>query len=220
MTLMRAAICTDYGPPEVLVVTKVDKPQPRADEVLVRVHGSTVSSSDWFIRSGIPHESLFSRMMMRLMIGLRRPRHQILGLIVAGEVVEVGTAVTRFGVGDRVHAFTKFHLGGYAEYACLRETSTVGLAPDGLSYDEVAAITFGGLLALHYLRKGGVKPGIQVLIYGASGGVGTAAVQLAHHLGAEVTAVCGPGNAELVGRLGADYVLDYTTTSVPPEGAC
>jgi len=219
MTLMTAAICTDYGPPEVLVVTKVDKPQPRADELLVRIHASTVNSSDWFIRSGIPDQPAFTRLMMRLMIGVRRPRHQILGLIVAGEVVEVGTAVTRFHVGDRVQAFTKFHLGGYAEYTCLRESSTVGLAPIGLSFAEVASITFGGLLAVHYLRRGAVKSGMQVLLYGASSGVGTAAVQLAKHAGAEVTAVCGSGNVELARGLGADHVLDYTTTAAPPAGA-
>jgi NADPH:quinone reductase-like Zn-dependent oxidoreductase len=219
MTLMKAAICTRYGPPEVLVVRDIDIPRPKRDEVLVRIHASTVNSSDWFIRSGIPNEPVFTRVMMKLMIGVRRPRGQILGLIVAGEVVEVGATVTRFRVGDRVYAFTKFRLGGYAEYTCLSESSTIGLAPTGLSFDEVAAITFGGLLALHDLRKGEVKPGIRVLLYGASSGVGTAAVQLAKHLGAEVTAVCGPENAELVRNLGADHVLDYTKASTLPEGA-
>ena len=219
MTLMKAAICTRYGPPEVLLVRDVEKPQPRADEVLVRIHASTVNSSDWFIRSGIPNEPAYARMMMKLMIGLRRPRRQILGLILAGEVVEIGASVKRFRVGDRVYAFTKFHLGGYAQYTCLREASTVALAPTGLSFDEVAAIAFGGLLALHYLRKGGVKRGMQVLLYGASSGVGTAAVQLAKHFGAEVSAVCGTENAELVRSLGADHVLDYTKASTPPQGA-
>ena len=219
MTLMKAAICTRYGPPEVLVVTEVEQPRPRADEVLVRIHASTVNSSDWFIRSGIPNEPARMRLMMKLMIGVRRPRRQILGLIVAGEVVEAGAKVTRFHVGDRVWAFTKFHLGGYAEYTCLREASTVDLAPAGLSFDEVAAITFGGLLALHYLRKAGVKAGMRVLLYGASSAVGTAAVQLAKDRGAEVTAVCGTDNAELVRSLGADHVLDYTKTSTPPDGA-
>lgn len=216
---MKAAICTRYGPPEVLVVREVEKPEPNADEVLIRIHASTVNSSDWFIRSGIPNASAFARMMMRLMIGVRRPRHQILGLILAGEVVEVGATVTRFRVGDRVYAFTKFHLGGYAEFTCLREASTVGLAPTDLTFDEIAAITFAGLLALHYVRKGGVKPGMRVLLYGASGGVGTAAVQLATYFGAEVTAVCGPENAQLVRSLGADHMLDYTKASTPPEGA-
>ena len=195
---MKAAVCPRYGPPEVLVVREVEKPQPRADEVLVRIHASTVNSSDWFIRSGMPQAPAFTRLMMRLMIGMRRPRRQILGLILAGEVVEAGAAVKRFRVGDRVWAFTKFHLGGYAEYTCLREASTVGLAPAGLSFDEVAALAFGGLLALHYLRKAGVRPGMKVLLYGASSGVGTAAVQLAKHLGAEVTAVCSTENAALV----------------------
>lgn len=216
---MRAALCTRYGPPEVLRLADVERPRPKADELLVRVHATTVNSSDWFIRSGLPDAPAFTRMMMKLMLGVRRPRRQILGLIVAGEVVEVGARVARFHVGDRVYAFTKFHLGGYAEYTCLRESSTVGLAPSGLSFDEIAALPYGGLLALHYLRKGGVKPGMQVLLYGASSGVGTSAVQLAKHFGAEVTGVCGPANAELVRGLGADHVLDYTRDTTPPQGA-
>jgi alcohol dehydrogenase len=216
---MKAAICTGYGPPEVLLVKEVEKPQPKADEILVRIYASTVNSSDWFIRSGIPDAPAFTRMMMKLMIGVRRPRQPILGLIAAGEVVEAGAAVKRFHVGDRVYAFTKFHLGGYAEYTCLRESSTVGLAPTGLTYDEIAAIAYGGLLALDYVRKGGIKPGMQVLLYGASSGVGTAAIQLTKHFGAQVTAVCGPNNVELLRSLGADRVLDYTLTSRPPAGA-
>ncbi len=219
MTRMQAAVCLRYGPPEVLVIRQVEKPWPKADEVLVQIHASTVNSSDWFIRSGMPIAPVLTRLMMRLTLGLRGPRRQILGLIVAGEVVEVGAAVTRFHLGDRVWAFTKFHLGGYAEYTCLREGSTVGPAPTGLPYDDIAAIVFGGLLALHYVRKGGVTPGMKVLLYGASSGVGTAAIQLAKHFGAEVTAVCGPQNVELVRSLGADHVLDYTTASTPPAGA-
>lgn len=219
MTRMKAAICARYGPPEVLVVQEVERPTPRADEILVRVHASTVNSSDWFIRSGIPNQPASIRMMMKLMIGFRRPRHPILGLIVAGEVVEVGAAVQRFHPGERVYAFTKFHGGGYGEYTCLREASTVALAPTGFSFDEAAAIAYGGLLALHFLRKGGVKPGMQVLLYGASSGVGTAAVQLATSFGAAVTAVCGTANAALVRSLGAQHVLDYTKESAPPPGA-
>ncbi|MDP1825507.1 MAG: NAD(P)-dependent alcohol dehydrogenase [Archangium sp.] len=216
---MKAAICTRYGPPEVLHIEEVEKPRPRADELLVKVHASTVNSSDWFIRSGIPDSPVFTRMMMKLMIGLRGPRRKILGLIAAGEVVEVGALVKNFHVGDRVWAFTKFHLGSYAEYTCLRESSSVALAPTGLSFDEIAAIPYGGLLALHFLRKGGVKAGMHVLIYGASSGAGTAAIELAKHFGAEVTAVCGPGNVELVRSLGADHVLDYTRDATPPQGA-
>jgi alcohol dehydrogenase len=215
---MKAAICTAYGPPDVLRVQQVERPRPRRDEILVRIHASTVNSSDWFIRSGIPQAPAFIRIMMKLMMGIRRPRRRILGLIVAGEVVEAGARVTRFRPGDRVYALTKFHLGGYAEYTCLRESSTVGLAPGGLSFDELAAIPYGGLLALHYLRRGGVKAGTRVLLYGASSGVGTSAVQLAKDLGAEVTAVCGPANAELVRGLGADHVLDYTRRAAPPDG--
>ena len=218
-TSMRAAICTGYGPPEVLHVEQVERPRPKADEFLVRVRASTVNSSDWFVRSGIPDSPTLTRLMMKVMIGLRRPRQPILGLIAVGEVVEVGASVQRFHVGDRVWAFTKFHFGAYAEYTCLRESSSVGLAPAELSFEDLAAIPYGGLLALHYLRKGGVKPGMQVLLYGASSGAGTAAVQLAKHFGAHVTAVCGPDNAPLLRSLGADEVLDYTKESTPPEGA-
>ena len=216
---MRAAVCTGYGPPEVLHVEEVERPRPKADELLVRVRASTVNSSDWFVRSGIPNAPAFTRLMMKLMLGIRLPRRRILGLIAVGDVVEVGAGVKRFHVGDRVWAFTKFHFGGYAEYTCLRESSSVGLAPAGLSFEELAAIPYGGLLALHYLRKGEVKPGMQVLLYGASSGAGTAAVQLAKHFGAEVTAVCGPDNAQLLRSLGADHVLDYTRETAPPEGA-
>lgn len=216
---MRAAVCTGYGPPEVLHLETVERPRPKADELLVRIHASTVNSSDWFIRSGLPNAPAFTRMMMKLMIGLRRPRRRIIGLIAVGEVVEVGASVKRFHVGDRVWAFTKFHFGAYAEYTSLKESSSVGLAPTGLSYEEVAAIPYGGLLALHYLRKAAVKPGMQVLLYGASSGAGTAAVQLAKHFGAEVTAVCGSSNVELMRSLGADHVLDYTKVRAPPQGA-
>lgn len=215
---MRAAVCTGYGPPEVLHLETVERPQPRADELLVRIHASTVNSSDWFIRSGLPNAPAFTRMMMKLVIGLRRPRRRIIGLIAVGEVVEVGASVKRFHRGDRVWAFTKFHLGGYAEYTSLKESSSVGLAPAGLSFEDIAAIPYGGLLALHYLRKAAVKPGMQVLLYGASSGAGTAAVQLAKHFGAQVTAVCGPSNVELMRSLGADHVLDYTKVTAPPQG--
>lgn len=217
--LMRAAICTGYGPPEVLHLEKVERPRPKTDELLIRIRASTVNSSDWFIRSGLPSAPAFTRMMMKVMIGIRRPRRRIIGLIAVGEVEEVGAGVTRFHRGDRVWAFTKFHLGGYAEYTCVKESSSVGLAPGGLSFEDIAAIPYGGLLALHYLRKAEVKPGMQVLLYGASSGAGTSAVQLAKHFGAEVTAVCGPGNVELMRNLGADHVLDYTTQTAPPQGA-
>jgi NADPH:quinone reductase-like Zn-dependent oxidoreductase len=147
---------------------------------------------------------------MRLAIGITRPRRGIVGLVLAGEVQRTGNAVTRFRVGDRVVAFTELRLGAYAQYTCLPETSTMAAAPSHLTYEEAAAIPYGGLLALHYLRRGNIRRGQRVLVYGASGAVGTSAVQLAKHFGAEVTAVCGTTNVELVRSLGADAVMDYT----------
>jgi NADPH:quinone reductase-like Zn-dependent oxidoreductase len=215
---MKAAICARYGPPEVLELREVPDPVPRADEILVRVHASAVTSSDWFIRSAIPHAPITTRVAMRLLVGITAPRKRILGLILAGEVEEVGSSVTRFSVGSRVYAFTKFHFGAYAQYTCLRESSTVAIAPTDLSHAEAASIPYGGLLALHYLRKGRVGEGQKVLVYGASGGVGTSAVQLARHLGAQVAGASGPSNVELVRSLGAEPVIDYTATSaLAPE---
>jgi NADPH:quinone reductase-like Zn-dependent oxidoreductase len=215
---MRAVVCTRYGPPEVLRIEEVEQPSPRSGEVLIKIYASTVSSSDWFVRSGIPSSPLFTRMMMRLLVGFTRPRKRILGLVLAGQVVQTGGSVTRFHVGDRVYAFTKFHFGGYAQYTCLSETSTIGLAPSNLTYEEAVVIPYGGLLALHYLRKGGIGSGQRVLIYGASGAVGTSAVQLAKHVGAEVTAVCGTRNLDLVRSLGADATIDYMKQDAPSDG--
>ncbi|MCJ7726010.1 MAG: NAD(P)-dependent alcohol dehydrogenase, partial [Acidimicrobiia bacterium] len=156
---------------------------------------------------------------LRLVVGFTGPRQPILGLVLAGEVTETGGAVDRFAPGARVYAFTKFRLGGYAQYACLPDTVAIGHAPSNLSYEEAVAIPYGGLLALHFLRKAGVREGQRTLIYGASGAVGTSAVQIARHLGAEVTAVCGPANLDLVRSLGADAAIDYTKQHTLPAGA-
>jgi NADPH:quinone reductase-like Zn-dependent oxidoreductase len=216
---MKAAICPRYGPPEVLRIEEVARPAPARREVLVKIHASTVNSSDCFTRSGLAGGPVTMRMMMRLVVGFAGPRQPILGLVLAGEVAETGGAVERFRPGALVYAFTKFHLGGYAQYTCLPETATIGRAPSNLSYAEVAAIPYGGLLALHYLRRAGIREGQRTLIYGASGAVGTSAVQLARHFGAEVTAVCGPANLDLVRSLGADAAIDYTTQHTLPAGA-
>ncbi len=215
---MKAAVCTRYGPPEVLQLRDVEKSVPKNDEVLIKIHATTVTSSDWFIRSAIRSAPLAIQIMMRLLVGITRPRKSILGLVLAGEIEEIGKAVRRFRVGDRVYALTKFHFGSYAQYTCLPETSTMASAPSSLTYEEAAAIPYGGLLALHYLRKGNIRSGQQVLIYGASGAVGTSAVQLAKHFGAEVTAVCGTTNLELARSLGADTVIDYTKEHTPSGG--
>jgi NADPH:quinone reductase-like Zn-dependent oxidoreductase len=212
---MRAAVCTRYGPPEVLQLREVDKPVPRDDEVLIQIRATTVTSSDWFIRSALSSAPITTQILMRLVMGVTRPRKPILGLVLAGEIEETSKHLRRFRVGDRVYAFTKFRFGSYAQFTCLPETATMALAPSNLTYEEAAAIPYGGLLALHYLRKGTIRSGQQVLIYGASGAVGTAAVQLAKHFGTVVTAVCGTMNLELVASLGADAVIDYTKEHAP-----
>ena len=215
---MKAAVCTRYGPPEVLRIEEVERPVPKDEEVLVKIHASTVNSSDWFVRSGLRSGPLFMQMMLRLVVGFTGPRRRILGLVLAGEIEEAGRAVKQLRVGDRVYAFTMLHFGCYAQYTCLPATSTIGLAPANMSFEEAAALPYGGLLALHYLRKGNAHNGQRVLIYGASSAVGTSAVQLAKNFGTEVTAVCGPANLELARSLGADAVIDYTKEHAPSGG--
>lgn len=212
---MRAAVCTEYGAPEVLRVQEVATPVPGDRDALIRIRASSVSSSDCFVRSGGRPFPIVLRIAMRLALGVKRPRRPILGLVLAGEVAGTGAAVQRFRIGDRVYAFTEFRFGGHAEYACVPETAIIASAPRNATDDEAAAIPYGGLLALHYLRRGGIGSGQQVLVYGASGAVGTMAVQLAKHFGARVTAVSGPANLELVQSLGADSVLDYTKDDAP-----
>jgi len=218
-TTMKAAICPRYGPPEVLRIEEVARPSPHRREVLVKIHASTVNSSDCFTRSGLPGGPLTMRMMMRLVVGFTGPRQPILGLVFAGEVKEAGGAAERFRPGTRVYAFTMYHFGGYAQYTCLPETAIIGHAPSNLSYEEAAAIPYGGLLALHFLRRAGIREGLRTLIYGASGAVGTSAVQIARYLGAQVTAVCGPANLNLVRSLGAGVAIDYTKQHTLPAGA-
>jgi NADPH:quinone reductase-like Zn-dependent oxidoreductase len=216
---MRAVVCTRYGPPEVLQIRDVEKPVPGKKEALIRIRAAAVTSSDWILRSGAPSAPVAMRILMRLVIGVSRPRKGIVGLVLAGDIEDAGEAVTRFRAGDRVVAFTDLHLGAYAEYACLPETATMAAAPSNLTYEEAAAIPYGGLLALHYLNRGKIGSGQRVLVYGASGAVGTSAVQLARHFGAQVTAVCGTANLELARSLGADVAIDYTKEDAPPAGA-
>ena len=212
---MRAAVCTRYGPPEVLQLREVEKPIPRDNEVLIKIYATTVTSSDWFIRSALRSAPVTTQILLRLVMGFTRPRKPILGLVLAGEIEETGKRLRRFRVGDRVYAFTKFRFGSYAQYTSLPETATLASAPSNLTYEEAAAIPYGGLLALHYLRKGTIRSGQQVLIYGASGAVGTSAVQLAKHFGTVVTAVCSTTNLDLVASLGADAVIDYAKQHTP-----
>ena len=208
---MKAAVCTRYGPPEVLRLQDVDDPVAGAKDVLIRIRATTVTPSDCYIRSGIPSAPLISRLMMRVAIGFARPRRPILGAVLAGEIEAIGRKVKWFRVGDRVWAFTTLRMSCYAERIALPATlKLLTAAPSNLSHDEAAAIPYGGLIASYFLGKANIKRGQKVLIYGASGANGTCAVQLAKHLGAQVTAVCSTANVELARSLSADTVLDYT----------
>ena len=207
---MKAAIATAYGPPEVVQVTNMDTPVPAADEVLVRTHAATVTASDRAFRSGNPR-------IARLFSGLRRPKKPVLGTEFAGEVAAVGSAVTRFAVGDRVFGAADLNLGAHAEYIRVKENGAVVAMPANLSYTEAVTLVDGtGLVFLRDHAK--AHSGQSILINGASGGVGAVAVQFARHYGADVTAVCSGAGAELVKRLGASEVIDYTRTDFTAQG--
>jgi NADPH:quinone reductase-like Zn-dependent oxidoreductase len=217
---MRAVVCTRYGPPEVLELREVPTPSPGSKQVRIRIHATAVSVTDCRARSDLASAPAALKFLARLFVGFGKPRQPILGSALAGEIDAIGKGVKHFAVGDRVYGYSGMRFGGNAEYVCLKETGgliTGGLvpAPSNLSFAEAAAIPYGGLMALHFLRKAEVQNGQRVLIYGASGAVGTAAVQLARHFGAEVTGVCSTANLELVKSLGAERVLDYTKEDNP-----
>jgi NADPH:quinone reductase-like Zn-dependent oxidoreductase len=219
---MKAAICERYGPPEVLRVTQVPQPTPRADEVRIQIRASTVTASDIFIRSGPVKPSL--QVPFRLMMGITKPRHPVIGLVLSGVIDETGDQIRRFKRGDAVYGLTGFRLGAYAEYRCMPESDSrhhgcLALKPESLTHEEATAAAYGGLLALQYIDKGRIQAGDEVLVYGASGTSGTIAVQYARSLGAHVTGVCSTENVDFVRSLGAREVLDYTRVDAPPAGA-
>jgi len=207
---MQAAICTKYGAPDVVQIREVPTPNPKPDEVLIRTLATTVTSADWRIRALAAPRGF--RFILRLVFGFNGPRSQILGSELVGEIASVGEAVTQFRVGDQVIAFAGVRMRCHAEFCTLRETAAVIKRPPGLTDAEAAALCFGGTTALHFLRDvARLQPGQRLLILGASGAVGTAAIQIARHMGAEVTGVSSAPNHDLLRRLGAQHVLDYKT---------
>ena len=213
---MRAAVYERYGPPEVVAIRNVPTPTPKDGELLIRIHATTVSTGDWRVRSLTlpPGFGPFGR----LAFGLTRPRQPILGTELSGVVEAVGEGVSGFKVGDEVFAFGDAKMGCHAEFRSIPANGLVAPKPTNLSFEQAAALSFGGMTMLGYFRRGSLTAGERVLVNGASGTVGSAAVQLARHLGADVTGVCGPTNVELVRSLGANHVIDYTVEDFSENG--
>jgi len=208
---MRAVVFDRYGPPEVLRLAEVDRPVPKDNEVLVKVRATTVNRTDTGVRQGEP---FFGRFIS----GFPQPRWKILGTELAGEVAAAGPAVTEFTAGDQVFGVNAWRFGAHAEFVCIRESAALARKPAGVSFEEAAAVCDGAILALGCLRPAELRKGKTILVYGASGSIGTAGVQLAKYFGADVIAVCNTKNVETVRSLGADHVIDYTQEDFTTNG--
>jgi len=218
---MKAIICTKYGPPDVLQLKEVEKPTPKDNEILIKIHAGTVTMGDCEMRT-LKFPRLL-KVLMRLVVGFKGPRkkYSILGQELAGEIEEIGKNVKKFKKGDQVFAVTGFRFGAYAEYICLAEEGgeeVVLLKPDNMTHEEAAAIPVGGLEAVHYLREANIQNGQSILISGASGSIGTIAIQLAKYYGADVTAVGNPKSLDIMKSIGADNVIDYTKENFIENG--
>jgi NADPH:quinone reductase-like Zn-dependent oxidoreductase len=205
---MKAIICTKYGTPEVLQLKEIEKPTPKDNEVLIKVYATTVTVADCRVRGFIVPKSFW--LPAKFALGFSKPKQSILGNELSGIIEDVGKNVTKFKVGDKVFAFSDHKFGAYAEYKCISEHECIALKPENLSFEQAAALPFGGITALYFCRKANITKDTKVLIYGASGSVGTYAAQIAGYFGAEVTGVCSTKNLEMVKSLGADKVIDYT----------
>lgn len=219
---MKAVICTKYGPPEVLQIKEVEKPFPKPNEVLIKIFATTAHIGDTKIRRfepGLgPIKDFFFKPLMRCIVGFKGPRKKILGMELSGEIEAIGKDVTLFKIGDPVFASTEFRFGTYAQYCCIPEKGILSIKPTNMTHEEAAPVSNGGITALIHLRRANIQKGQKVLIYGASGSVGTYAIQIAKYYAAEVTAVCSTSNMELVKSLGADKVIDYTKEDFTQNG--
>jgi len=215
---LKAIVCTKYGPPDVLQLKEVEKPIPKDNEVLIKIHATTVTMGDCEMR-GLQFSGAL-KFLMRMATGFRGPRKKrsILGQELAGIIESIGGEITQFKKGDQVLAMTDFHFGAYAEYVCLPEDGTILLKPDNMSYEEATTIPLGGLESVHYLREANIQKGQTMLIIGASGSIGTIGIQLAKHYGAHVTAIGNPKSLEIMKSIGADKVIDYTKEDFTESG--